>query len=160
MIRIVLILLVLLIVWLLFVAKLEKNQRIIAVIVICLVFAVAVWFDDNRKRPKQHLLSTSDIVSCGLEADAPYRSNFDFSLCFQNVASKGTARRLMFDVQARICSSEPCEVVETVSREIPVLIPAGQMITVKQSLRFDSAAKKSSDMMWFVAVTGVKATPK
>ncbi len=169
MIRLVLILLFLIIVWLLFVAKISRMQRITAVVCACLLFAGAVWFDDNRKRPKPNLLSVDAVRSCGLLVAPPYRSNYDFSLCFRNEAQSGKVKRLTLDVTGKLCGSaenEPCKEIETVRRDLPVTIEPGQTMRVKQSLKFDRvAALKSSDdnieqnLQWSVKIASVKATP-
>ena len=181
MIRLVLVLLFLIIVWLLFIARLSRTQRIVAVVVMCILFAGAVWFDDNRKRPKGNLLAIDDVSSCGIKASQPYRSNYDFTLCFNNQSNHATARRLSFTVTASHCLSEPCQTIETVSRELPVTIAAGDSLELQQSLKFDAvvslienglsrpeqestaAAEVATigheDIKWSVTVVGVKATP-
>ena len=170
MIRLVLVLLLLVIVWLLFIANFTRNQRIIGVIVTCMLFVGAVWFDDNRKRPKSNILALDDISSCGIEAASPYRSNYDFSLCFENIAKQGTVRRLSFEVVASDCNSQPCQTVETVLREMPLTIAAGERALVKQNLKFDTVAgllqntdedpaMRYKDIRWSVNLVEVKATP-
>lgn len=159
MIRLVLVLLFLIIVWLLFIASFNRTQRIIGVIITCVLFAGAVWFDDNRKRPKANILSAEDIVSCGIQATPQYRSNYNLDLCFKSLASSGTVRRLIFDVQASSCKTQPCEVIESVSREIPVVISAGELLSVEQSLKFDKVASFNEEVLWSITIKGVKATP-
>lgn len=160
MIRLVLVLLFLIIVWLLFIARLSRIQRVVAVVVMCILFAGAVWFDDNRKRPKASILSAEDIISCGIQATPQYRSNYNFDLCFKNLASSGTVRRLIFDVQASSCITQPCEVIESVSREIPIVIRAGAMLSVEESLKFDKVSSFNEQVLWSITIKGVKATPE
>ena len=171
MIRLVLILLCLVIVWLLFIANLSRTQRIVAVILTCVLFVGAVWFDDNRKRPKTNLVLIDDVVNCGIEVSSPYRSNFEFNLCFENQAERGTVRRLSFEILAHDCKTKPCTEIETVLREIPVTIPTGERTLLKQSLKFDAVAAlaQNSDgepdaadmhIQWSLNLVGVKAIPE
>lgn len=159
MIRLVLILLFLLIIWVLFFAKLTTQVKRMIIVVIVALFVSAVWYDDHRKRPQENLVSTNEVVSCGVNARGSYRSTFELELCFVNQAQQGTVRRIRFSVLGEQCQGEQCQIRQRVEREVGVEIAPRATKNIRQSLRFDQLRPDQEPITWTLSVASVKATP-
>jgi len=161
MIRLVMLLLFALIVWVMFFSKLSPIPRRTTAGFIFTLFVAAVWFDDYRKRPKDDVLPAQDVISCGIDSTALYRSNVELKLCFANTAERGTVRRIKFEVNASRCpgsaDQQQCELIERVEREMPIVIGARSQTTTNQSLRFDKLSALDASVQWSVKVISVKA---
>lgn len=157
MIRVIIFLLFLFIVWVLYASGFDKPRKIRISIIAIVLCVIAFWFDGYDKRQISNLISLENVEVCGLGAKFSYRTNFDFKLCLQNNAEKGTLSRIDFAVIAQECGEEECTEIQRVERSRPIDIAPQQKIILEQNISFDQVDPVSKSVQWSVLVLKTKA---
>jgi len=158
MIRVLIALLALFLVWVLFLSGFSKQKKIIISVVTVIVCAAALWLDGYGEKPKEGIVSSANIVSCGLEVVHSYRTNFDIDLCLSNTAERGKVQRLHFAIVASSCDERgECSELQRVERDVLFVIESGQSATLKDNLSFNKIDPKNANVAWSTEILQVKA---
>lgn len=157
MIRVIIILLFLFIIWVLYASGFDKPRKVRISIVAVVLCLFAFWFDGYDKRQISNLVSLDNVKVCGLSADYSYRTNFDFKVCVQNTAEKGTLSRIDFAVIAQDCGAQECTDIQRVERSTPIDVAPQQQISLEQNISFDQVDPDSNAVQWSVLILKTKA---
>ena len=115
-------------------------------------------WESYSKKPKRNLVSASQVVSCGVQAQHSYRSNYDIQICLENTASKGRIKRIDMTINAQQCeNNQNCAEIESVTRSLSVDIAPQTSSTLKENLSFKSVEKDIPGLQWSIDVSAVKA---
>lgn len=157
MIRVIIVLVFLFLVWVLYVSGFEKPRKIRISIIALILCGIGFWFDGYDKRQVSNFVSIDDVVSCGVNAEHSYRTNFDLAICVQNNAEKGTISRLNMAVIASQCDAQTCTQLQRVERSMLVNIPPKSFSTVDQNLSFDDVNPLLTNVQWSFEILETKA---
>ncbi len=157
MIRVIIVLVFLFLVWVLYVSGFEKPRKIRISIIALILCGIGFWFDGYDKRQVSNFVSIDDVVSCGVNAEHSYRTNFDLAICVQNNAEKGTISRLNMAVIASQCDAQTCTQLQRVERSMLVNIPPKSLSTVDQNLSFDDVSPLLTNVQWSFEILETKA---
>ena len=157
MVRVIIFLLLVFIVWVLYASGFEKPRKIRISIIAVLLCVIAFWFDGYDKREFTNLVELNSVTSCGIDAEFSYRTNFDFDICIENKADKGTLTRLHLAIVAQDCSQSECVDLQRVERNVLVDVAPGSKLKLTQNLSFDKVDLQSTSLNWAVEVLAVKA---
>lgn len=156
MIRLIILALGVFVIWVLFVSEFDRRRKVLITIAAVFVAALGLWFGQASQAPRTGIVSTADIVTCGVNVSHSYRSNFDIDFCLENRSADGTVKRLGLEFQASSCIQPECEKVQSVTKEIPVDIAPGTRLQRVENLRFD-AVDPQADVIWSVQPVLIKA---
>lgn len=158
MIRLIIIAIAIFLIWVLFFSGFEKRRKIIISVIAVLICVAGMGWESFSKKPRSHLIATEQVVSCGVQAEHSYRSNYDLQICIENTASKGHVKRIDMTVNAQQCGNNAdCEVLESVTRSLSVDIAPQSSTTLQENLSFKSVDKNATGLQWGIEVLAVKA---
>lgn len=124
---------------------------------------VLIAYETYDGKPRSGLIEASDIKVCAVDVKPSYRSDYALKLCVQNTQGKATVKRIEFELTASQCvNSDECQDLETVTRDLPVVIGPEQRIELQQTLRFDVLSKQdiaAEAIKWSARITEVQAVP-
>jgi len=157
MVRVIIILLFLFIIWVLYASGFDKPRKIRISVIAVVLCVLAFWFDGYDRRQISNLVSLDNVEVCGLTAEYSYRTNFDFELCLQNTAEKGTLSRIDFALIAQDCSTGECTEIQRVERSTPIDIAPQQKHGLEQNISFDQVDPDSTTVQWSAVILKTKA---
>lgn len=157
MVRVIILLVLLFVIWTLYASGFDKARKIRISIAAVLLCAIAFWFDGYDKRDVDNLVELTQVSSCGLNAEFSYRSNFDFTICVENKADKGTLSRLHLALIAQDCNQQACTELQRVERNILVDIAPASRVQLAENLSFDKVDPELSSLSWEIEILAVKA---
>ena len=94
---------------------------------------------------------------CALSAKHSYRSNYDITFCLKNNSQIATVKRLTVKIIAQDCQRGECNVLESVSKDFPITIGAGEQIQHVENSQFDALDPSLKDVEWAIEVSEIKA---
>ena len=143
--------------WILFLSGMSKRLKIILSLSMITILIAGVWYDNYGETPRNGLLATEQIVSCGVTAEHSYRSDYKIRFCLMNKSKVATSKRLELRFVAFDCSSQPCKKIESVIKEVNFEIAPEQQVKSEASLAFDLLLPNQYNIEWKVEVVSVKA---
>ncbi|GAA6137026.1 hypothetical protein NBRC116583_07730 [Arenicella sp. 4NH20-0111] len=160
MIRLIIALLGIIMLWVWLFSPLGKRPRIVLTIFSMVLAVCLALFEAYSHKPRENLITVSEIQQCGLSVSHRYRSDYRVSLCLKNDSGSANVKRIVFKVIASRCTgAASCEVVEEVSRDIPVSIVPNTSVELMETLRFEQVQPQEKEVVWAAEVVSVKAIP-
>lgn len=163
MIRLIIALIGILMLWVWFAAPFKRSVKTVLTVISMGLSVFLIAYETYDGKPRSGLIEVSDIQVCAVEIKPSYRSDYALTLCVQNTQDKATVKRIQFELTASQCAnSDECHDVETVTRDLPVVIGPEQRIELQQTLRFDELSKQNiaaEVIKWSARITEVQAVP-
>ena len=157
MIRLIIFLIGAVLLWILFASGFNKRLKIILSLSLLVILITGVWYENYGETPRSDLITTEQIVSCGVSAKHSYRSDYKINYCLKNNSKVATTKRLELRFVAYDCLVQPCKEIESVIKEGNFEIAPEQKIKTEVSLAFDSLSLNQDNIEWKVDVVSVKA---
>lgn len=158
MIRLIISVIAIFLIWVLLFSGFEKRRKIAISVLAILICAVGMVWESYTKKPRANRVATEQLVSCGVQAQHSYRTNYDLLICLSNTASEGQIKRIDIQIIAQTCiEGSDCKVLETVARSLSVDIAAKSSVTLKENLSFKLVDQATNEIQWGVRVLAVKA---
>ncbi len=157
MIRLIIFLIGAVLLWILFASSMNKRLKIILSLSLVVILIAGVWYENYGEMPRNGLVTTEQVVSCGVTAKHSYRSDYKINYCLKSNSKTATTKRLELRFIALDCSSQPCKEIESVIKEVNFEIAPQQKINKDVSLAFDSVSQNQQHLEWEVEVVSVKA---
>ena len=157
MIRLIIIVIAIFLIWVFFFSGFEKRRNILVSVVAVLICAAGMGWESYSKKPRSNLVNATQLVSCGVQAEHSYRSNYDLQICLNNTASEGRIKRIDMTISAQQCDAGNCAVIEQVARSLSVDIAPQASSTLRENLSFKQVDKDTAGLQWSIEVLAVKA---
>ncbi len=157
MIRLILVAIGGFIVWVLFLSEFSKRQKIIICLAALLFCIVGTWFEQSSQTPKEGVISTSELVDCGVTSKHSYRTNYDVAFCLRNTSLTATAKRVAMSFSVLKCEAGNCEEIQVINKDVALSLEPDEQVILVENLNFDEVEPSLDSIVWIAKAVSVKA---